>query len=298
MRKTGQTIARGFFSLVILVQGSAARAEWVEWLFDGNLSGRFDSNINRSYFTGQQRQDYTGMARLSAGRAYQLGEYTRAYATAEWTGEQHVNYQRLNQYSIGGKALLTHKFGLGLNAPLLSLDFSGAEIYSDSRLRSGEQITTGLRLSVWCNELMQSFIGYRFDDRNAPAANNPVLNRPNSVFDVEGHALEVGSILVMNDRLQWHTRYSHRWGDIVSNNLSTSVPANLLSKMEAIAREDAYAGWTYRAPGTSHIVNVGLSYALLDGHAATALDYTYQDSDAVGMAYQSHQVQLSVYYSY
>ncbi len=298
MFKTAHAVGITVCSLLALFDCPTAQAEWVEWLIDSRVSGQFDSNINHSLFAAQQRQDGIGKIALSAGRAYQLDDYSRAYITAEWQGESHADYWRLNQHSVGGKAVLAHKFGLGWQAPVLQMDLAGGEIYSESQLRSGGQITAGLQLSSWCNDFLQGFIGYHFDDRNGPNANNPLSNQPNSVFALQGHTVEIGNFIVVNDYWQVNVSYSHRFGDVVSNNLPSSLPASALSKVSEVARDDAFPGWVYRAQGNTHRVNAGVSYALFGGHVATALNYSYIDTQALGLGYQSHQIQLSVNTSY
>ncbi|MFZ2449578.1 MAG: hypothetical protein WAW36_03565 [Methylovulum miyakonense] len=299
MIKTACPLSVIVLSGCIAVSSPASHAEWVEWLADGSVSGKFASNINGSFFSAQQLDDFLGKGLLSAGRAYQFGGYTRGYFTADWSGETYGRFEKLGQYTVGGKAVLAHKFGLGRQAPMLHLELADAEIFSASQLRSGNQLSAGLRLSSWCNEFLQGFVAYRFDDRNAPPRNLR-MGATASAFDIQGHALEIGSNFAVTGQVQLTTSYSHRWGDIVSNNLPDSLPPTLLGKVDSIADDDAFPGWTYRAQGETNLYRLGLSYALWDGHAATALNYSYIDTDALalGVGYASHQIQLSVHYSY
>jgi len=276
----------------------AGRAEWVEWLADAAVVGEFDSNINQSFFTASQLDDFIGKSLLSGGRAYQLDNYSRLYTTLEWNGETHENFQKLNQYNVGGKGVLTHKFGLGQQAPMLRLDVADGEIFSDSQLRSGNQLTAGLRLSFWHGEFQQLYMGYRFDDRNAARANIRRKDYPHSVFDIKGHTVELGSNIAVNGRMQLNLGYNHRWGDIVSNNSESSFSPAVLEQVRSIGDDDALPGWIYRTYGNTDTYNVGLSYALLGGHAATALNYSYIETQALGASYANHKVQFSIHYSY
>lgn len=290
---------RPFFVIVTsalsLLGCQLAHAEWVEWLADASFSGQFDTNINRSFSAAQQHEDYFGKGLLSAGRAYQLSDFTRAYFSGVWDGEVYQHFEKLNQYSVGGKAAFTHKFGLGWQAPKLTAEFSGREIFSESSLRSGRQFNAGLELSSWCNDVLQGFIGYRFDDRKADANGQKIWNLANSVFDLQGHTLEIGNNLVLTDSLQMSISYSHRWGGVTSNSNTGNWQ---MAGLEAVVRDDAFSGWTYRAQGESNQVNLGLNYALLSGHASAGLNYSFLDTGALARNYQSHQVQVSINYSY
>jgi|GEM_PF-1001386 len=296
-----KTLTRHFVVVLSVASSlycSTSRSEWVEWLADATVSGQFDNNISQSFFTTSQLEDYIGRAFLSGGRVYQFDAFTRAYATLEWSGETHENFTKLNQYTIGGKGVLTHKFGLGHKAPVLSIDVADREMFSDSQLRSGNQLLAGMRLSSWFSDFQQIYIGYRFDNRDAARANIRHKDFAESAFTLQGHALELGSNISLNERMQLNLAYSHRWGDINSNNMPDSLTPATLNQISSISKDDALPGWIYRAPGDTNFYNVGLSYALWDGHAATALNYSYSDTEALGMGYENHKIQFSFHYSY
>lgn len=282
-------IHAGFFCFA-LYGSTACYAEWVEWILDGSAAGKFDSNINRSFVTSQQFDDYIGAGRLSAGRAYQINRDTRAFFTTEFGGNVHQRFDNLDQVSIGGKAVLTHKLGLGRRAPLLRVDVSGGEIFSDSRIRTGEQLTAGFSASSWVTEFLQGFVGYRFDDRNAARASN-------SVFNLQGHMVETGFRVMLADSVQMNLGYSWRHGDVTSNAQGVKIPS-VAARADKFVRDDAFGGWTYRATGQTHIYNIGASYIFLKGHAAAALNYNFMDTRTLGFNYESHQAQLSFNYSY
>jgi hypothetical protein len=98
--------------------------------------------------------------------------------------------------------------------------------------------------------------------------------------------------------MQLNLGYNHRWGDIVSNNSESSFSPAVLEQVRSIGDDDALPGWIYRTYGNTDTYNVGLSYALLDGHAATALNYSYIETQALGTSYANHKVQFSIHYSY
>jgi hypothetical protein len=278
----------GFFTL--LCGSTVCYAEWVEWILDGSAAGRFDSNINRSFVNSQQFDDYIGVGHLSAGRAYQIGRDTRAFFTTEFSGNIHQRFDRLDQVSIGGKGVLTHKLGLGRRAPLLRVDMSGGEIFSESRIRTGEQLIVGFSASTWITEFLQGFVGYRFDDRNAARAGN-------SVFDLQGHMVETGFRVMLADSLQMNLGYSWRHGDVTSNAQGVRIPS-VAARADKFVRDDAFGGWTYRAKGQTHSYNVGASYIFLKGHAAASLNYSFMDTRTLNFNYESHQALLSFNYSY
>jgi hypothetical protein len=284
--------------VAMLLPYSACRAEWVEWLADTTVTGQFDNNINQTFFKASQLDDYIVKAFLSGGRAYQFGPYTRAYTTLEWSGESHENFVKLNQHTISGKVVVVHKFGLGHSAPVLRLDLSDGEIFSESQLRSGNLFLAGVRLSSWTSDLQQIYFGYRFDNRDAARTNMRRKDDAESAFTIQGHALELGSNISISEDIQLNLGYSHRWGDIFSINPEDSLNPTILKGVSSISADDAIPGLVYRATGNTNFFNVGLTYALFDGHAATALNYSFSDTEALGKAYESHKVQLSIFYSY
>jgi len=303
MLKRGKVLQPGSVLLLLFFCAAPVRAEWVEWLSDSGISARFDDNINTSLFSAQALDDYVWSGFLSGGRAYQLDNYTRVYLNAIFSGDLHHRFEVLDQYTLGGNALLTHKFGLGWEAPVLSLGTSAEPVFSASELRNGEKILSTLRLSKWLHhDVLHAHIAYRFDHRDGP---NPANNErpelaaiPGSVFDIQGHTVEALLNLSVTDQLRLNVSYGWRWGDITSNNLLNSVSGSVLSRVHAVYRDDALPGWIYRAYGTTQTYDIGLSYSFLGGHALSTLGYRHVDTQALGMGYDSNQVRLSVNYTY
>lgn len=288
-------------SLLLLFSACAgpARAEWVEWLFDGGLSAQFDDNINKSFSSEQARDEGVWSGVLSGGRAYQWGDYSRVYLNAVFSGDLHQQFQKLDQYTLGGNARLTHKFGLGWEAPSLSIASSVERIFSDSVLRNGDKLTHSLRLSRWLHHnAIQAHITYRFDHRNGATVSRPRAGEFGSAFNTQGHTLETSLNLSLSERARLNASYGWRWGDITSNNSRTSIPDNVENRVHALNKDDALPDWVYRAYGTTQTLDVSLNYSFSGGHAMSTLGYRYIDTQALGMSYQNNQVRLSFNYSY
>lgn len=290
-------------SVLLFFCVAPVRAEWVEWLSDSRLSARFDDNINTSLFSAQALDDYVWSGFLSAGRAYQLDKHTRIYLNAIFSGDLHHRFELLDQYTLGGSATLTHKFGLGWEAPVISFSASAEPVFSASALRSGEKVLSSVRLSKWLHhDVLHAHIVYRFDQRDGPDLAHPehpeLAAIPGSVFDIQGHTVEAQLNLSVSERLRFNVSYGWRWGDITSNNLLNSVSGSVLGRVDAIHKDDALPGWIYRAYGTTQTYDVGLSYSFWQGHALSSLAYRHVDTDALGMGYDSNQVRLSLNYTY
>lgn len=291
--------------VALLFPGATARAEWVEWLADSRVAARFDDNINTTFISAQALDEYVWSGRMSGGRAYQLDDRTRAYLTAQISGDAHHRYENLDQYAVGGHVLLTHKFGLGWHAPALSVGGSADRLFSASALRSGERAQGQIRLSQWLHhDVLQAQIGYRYDYRDGANLTQPeqdehpeLADKSGAVFDIDGHTVETLWNLNLSERLRFNAGYGWRWGDITSNNLLTGVRwrgANVL----AIQKDDALPGWIYRAYGTSQTWDAGLSYSFMDGHAITSLGYRHVDTEAIDHSYAVNQAHLSVSFTY
>ncbi|MDO9104561.1 MAG: hypothetical protein Q7U57_06325 [Methylovulum sp.] len=279
------------------------RAEWVEWLSDSRLAVQFDDNINTSLSSAQAEEDYVWSSFLSGGRAYQLDTYTRGYINALFSGDLHHRFALLDQYTLGGNALLTHKFGLGWAAPVISLGTSAESIFSSSELRSGEKIQGSLRLSKWLHhDVLHAHIAYRFDYRDGPDLTHPehpeLAAIPGSVFDIQGHTVEALLNLSLSDQLRFNVSYGWRWGDVTSNNMLSSVYGSVLGSVDAVHKDDALPGWIYRTYGTTQTYDVGLSYSFWGGHGLSTLGYRHLETQALGADYDSNQVRLGVNYTY
>ncbi|MDD5321540.1 MAG: hypothetical protein PHD43_13185 [Methylococcales bacterium] len=288
---------RVFSALMMFAYADPVRAEWVEWLFNSGLSFRTKDNINQSFFSGQHQEDYFWSGFLSGGRAYQLDDYTRIYLNSGFTGDLHHRFQELDQYTLGGNATLTHKFGLGWQAPQLNMTVSGDEIFSSSKLRNGEKIISSLRFSKWLHERIQAQAGYRFDYRNGPQLQREIPTIPSNVFDLHGHSIDAALNFSVTETLRFNVSYAWRWGDIVSNNLPTSVSPEITNRVHALVEDDVFPGWLYSAYGTTQTYDAGLSYAFWEGYALIALSYQHVETQALGLNYQSNQVHLGFNYS-
>ena len=285
-----------------LLLSVTVQAEWVEWLADAKVAARFDDNINTSFVSSQALDEFIWSGFVAGGRAYQLDDYTRAYLTAQVSGDVHHQYENLDQYTAGGNLLLTHKFGLGWQAPVLSISGSADEVFSASALRSGDRALGQIRLSQWLHhDVLQAQLGYRFDYRDAADLSHPdhpeLAHIAGSVFDIEGHTLETAWNLNLSENLHLSAGYGWRWGDVTSNNFLDTVRWGK-GNVRAIHHDDALPGWIYRAYGTSQIWDVGFSYSFLGGHALTSLGYRHVDTDAMEQHYASNQARLSVSFSY
>ena len=286
-----------FSVLLVFAYSDPVRAEWVEWLFNSGISFQTDDNINRSFFSRQQKDEYFWSGYLSGGRAYQLDKNTRIYLTSIFTGDLHHRFQGLDQYTLGGNVTLTHKFGLGWQAPVLNMTVSSDKIFSASELRNGEKILSSLRFSKWLHERIQAQAGYRFDYRNGPQSPREIVTIPSNVFDLQGHSIEAALNLSVTQTLRLNVSFSSRWGYIVSNNLPASVPPEITRQAHALVKDDVFPGWLYSAKGTTQTYDTGLSYAFLEGYALIALSYQHVESQALGLSYQSNQVHLGFNYS-
>lgn len=285
--------------LLLSVCTSPARAEWVEWLFDSGVSAQVDDNINKSFSSRQARDDAIWLGFLSGGRAYQWGDYSRFYLNAALSGDLHQQFPQLDQYTLGGNARLTHRFGLGWEAPTMSIASSVERIFSDSALRNGEKIAHSLRLSQWLHhKVLQAHLTYRFDHRNGSAPEHPRGGEFGSAFNTQGHTVETSLNLSVSQQTRFNLSYGWRWGDITSNNSRASIPENMESRMHALNKDDALPDWVYRAYGTTQTLDASLNYSFSGGHAMSTLGYRYIDTQALGTDYQINQVRLSFNYSY
>ena len=77
-------------ALAFAMAGTPASAEWVDWIAEAELPTEFNSNVNRSGFDDDVEWGVSWHPKARLGRIYQLGETTRAGASAEIRGAIYV----------------------------------------------------------------------------------------------------------------------------------------------------------------------------------------------------------------
>lgn len=293
--------------LVAICYSANALAEWTEWLAGSEVSYTFQDNINHAMFDSAEESDQGWNAILSVGRAYQLANNTRFFATAFIDTTVHHDFANLNQLNAGVSLAVRHKFGLGPYQPWIRAVVNSGYIFSRSRIREGYQAIAGIDVGKALHERFDVTLSYRYDYRNSKSARkvgaNKLINasikpgKSSDVFDIEGHSVGIQFNALVTQQWALLFAYNYRVGDVVSSNEPGLVP-KINSIVDAIVTEDALPGWAYRADGETHRYSVDANYAFLKGHAAFNLGYEYIESYANSFAYKNNLFRVNINYRF
>ena len=297
-----------FLALILLIcLPDKALAEWVEWLADTEISYTYQDNINHAVFDAAEKSDHTWNTMVSAGRAYQMSDETRFFASVRIDSSAHQEFNRLNQFNIGASLTARHKFGIGPYQPWIRGSVTTSYIFSRSRIRDGQTVTTGFDLGKALHERLDIALSYRFDYRNSNNSRTIDANRliaaeivpgkSSAVYDIQGHSIGIQLNGLLTQQWLLVLAYNFRDGDIVSSNSPTLVP-RINTIVDAIAIDDALPGWAYRADGKTHRYSVDANYAFLKGHAAFNVGYEYIESHAGPFTYRNNQLRVNFNYSF
>jgi hypothetical protein len=291
--------------LPLYVAPSLARASVFA---DLDVQASRDDNVGRAAKSGDVRNDASvqvagrvgGAVELATGTAFSVAVLARA-----------VEFQRfsdLSETAAGLSASLRHKFGLGPEAPWMSLVIDGERIDSDSYIRDGSRYGVTLRAGKRIGERWSLSAALREDlregdedDQNLPP-NRPTFpgvvgSRRGDVFDFEGTELELSADYLLDNGLLMLGSYRLRDGDVVS---SGRPNADIVGAAKAITADAAFGPGrsAYRLDALTHTVVLGLNYPLADT-TALELDWEYQLSDADGgIRYDKNVLRLRFMWSY
>lgn len=293
--------------ILLCIWSGKALAEWTEWLADTEISYTFEDNINHAVFDAAEESDHVWNALVSAGRAYQLSDNTRFFVDARLDGSIHQDFDRLDQLNTGVSLSARHKFGLGLYQPWIRASASTSYIFSRSRIREGHKTTVGIDIGKRLHERLGLTLNYLFDFRNSEDSRRIDANKligvginpgkSSSVYDIKGHSVGVQFDTLLTQQWLLVLAYNFRAGDIVSSNRPALIP-RLNNIVEAIANDDAFPGWAYRADGKTHRYSVDANYAFLKGHASFNVGYEYVESDAGSFTYRNNLLRVNFNYSF
>lgn len=290
---------------VDLCMPTPVRAEWDEWLADADISFSAEDNINRAIFAQEERSDQYWNGSVSLGRFYHFSGFTRMDISAQFDGRIHHKYSRLNQATPGLRLGIRHKLGLGPYQPWIKGFVSSGHIFSRSKIRQGFLTHAGISLGKRLNERVDFELSYGFDYRESRDKNTIPRQRlleagldpelSSSVYDLTGHSAGLQFNIAITEQLLMNLGYTFRRGDIVSTNSSSFAP-RLERVADAIANDDAFPGWAYRADGISNTYSVNASYALMQGQALINLNYQHIAAHAKSFTYRNNVFRINFIY--
>jgi hypothetical protein len=272
--------------LLLLMSLPLARAEL---RIDGDTGFVYDSNLSNSDRSSDKVQDWAWRTNLNVAEGLQLTRDFRANFSADLRGQSWDHYEGFSEIGGGVSVGLRYRFGLGREAPWISLENRVGYDRFHETFRSGWDEVLSFRTGFAITDRIAIEGGYTFEN----------FAVPDNFFDVQSHTGNIRAIVDLTSSLQVAVGYAYREGDVISY----AVPPRPEIARIAVEREDVatfgpdplYTG--YKLPGRTHAVSASVAYALTK-HASIQVDYHYAVTMHDPLEYQNHLVQAKIAISY
>ncbi len=272
-----------------------------DWGWDATAGVAHDDNLTNAFLSDDRKGDTAATAALSAGLHEQLGSSTGLSVGLVASGAQYAHYEGLDNVGLGARAQLRRKFGLGAEAPWVSV--AARAVHRDYRddLRDGWDYDAAITAGKQISERWSVRASLRYDayvaDQVSPRS---VRGLSSAAYDIDGWT--VGA----------QAAYRLTEADVLSGSLSlrdgsvTAVtPPNfgVLEYSDAAVVDGTFSDSTrriaYRVDAGTTVATLTWSHAL--GRSASLnVSYTYRSSRAAhGLGtYVSNIVGITLGYSY
>lgn len=265
------------------------RLAQADWRLEAETGGQYESNLSNSDRASDVKDDWAWNAQARIANGWQLSRDLRLSLAADLRSQVWARFNALDIVGGGALATLRYRFGLGSQAPWLSLEERfGYDRYRDTswsnwndsvRLRGGIAISARLALEA----------GYEFENRTAP----------DDFYDLQGHTIDARMIVDLTPLWQAALAYSYREGDV----LSFAVPARpdifsiaqVRPGVPIFGTNPLYNG--YRLRGRTHAVSANISYRITR-YMSLQLGYEYAVTFHEPLSYQNHRVQAQIAIAY
>ncbi len=283
------------------VNPSGAAAEWVEWIADAEAGLVYDSNINRSAFANNEKNDTALVPSASFGRVYQLDDATRVRASADFEASVYDKYDLLNYWKAGASLAVRHKMGLGPDVPWVQGRLAAARMDVRDDMRDSNLYSAALIAGKRFSERLDARIGYAYDVRDGK--NGPVSSPtiPTDVFDQRSQTFSLDGGYALAERVLLTAGYAYRHGDFDSSCDGENIAAVLAGEdVKALAKESAFreSFCVYRLTGRVHSISFSASYSVLKGHGSLNLGIQRAYGKSRSLDYESSIVKAGFVYSY
>ncbi len=244
------------------------QAEWAESVLDASAEYRTNDDVNLSVFNDDEKSDKLLRGVLGFSKIYQfdagIADYTRLNIGASIELQDYSEFDGLDRVNPGVALGLTHKFGLGPDAPWLNLHVSGVVENVDDSDRNKNIINAGIRLGRRFTPRFDAAIDWSYDKSNGKD-DLPVISPglPSSVYDLQRSIITAIGNYQVTPRLLGSIRYSYLNGDINGECTVENVGFLLtVIDMTAHTLDRTFEGCRYRFDGYANTLGLSGSYAL------------------------------------
>ena len=249
----------------------------------------YESNLSNSDRDSEREPDWAWRTDLSVSQGLQISRDLRATVIADLVGQVWDHYEGFSQIGSGLTTALRYRFGLGREAPWLSLENRIAYDRFHETFRSGWDEVVRFRGGIAISQRVGLEAGYTFEN----------FTVPDNFFDVQSHRADVRVIADLTSFMQLAVGYAYREGDVISY----AIPPRPEIARFAIERENVATFGTdplrtaYRFRGQTHALTLSAGYALTK-HASLQVEYEYSVTVHDPLKYQNHFVGAKLAYSF
>lgn len=220
-----------------------------------------NDNLPRAQFAGDRHGDAAALFSASGGWHFQPGDYTGLSVIASLRASRFDQYSGLDNIEPAVNAQLTHKFGLGERAPVLTLGAALSQSSFDNDIRDASNHALTLSLGRRFGERWQHTATMRYDASDGDhALPKPGVAKPGNVWDQHSWTLALQSEFDLSDVSWLSASLSLRRGDIVSS--GTPNPT-IAAAAKAITLDPVFGSATaYRIDASTRTLAVDYNYAV------------------------------------
>jgi hypothetical protein len=277
---------------------ACAPAFAADWGFDATAGVAHDDNVSNALKEEERKEDTAVTLGASAGFLEQFNRGTALGANLIVESATALGYAGLSNTGLGVRAQLRQKFGLGPEAPWVSLGVGAVHRDYHDDNRDGWQYEAILSVGRWFGDRWGLRASARYDSYVADDTQAPrIPGLSTAAYDIAGTSLGLQVTYLATEADVLAVSYSYRDGTVTA---VTRPDLEVLEYSDAAVRDSAFGPGSvaYRFNAKTDSVSLNWGHQLGTGSAVN-LGYTYRRSDAgsdLG-AYYSNIVLLSISYS-
>ena len=260
-----------------------------EWHFDAETGAFYNSNLSNSDRASDERNDWAWKSDVRLGNGFQLSRDVRLNLAADLRGQVWDRFDAFNAIGPGVSAALRYRFGLGRQAPWISVDDRIGYDRFHETMRSGWDESFRLRGGIAVSERIALEAGYTFDNFVAP----------DDFFDAQANGGNARIIVDVTSSLQIALGYSYRNGNVISYAVPPRPDIVLITTdrhpVTTFGANPLYTAYRLRAE--THAVSVSAGYALTK-YLSVQVAYEYGATLHDPLVYENHLIEAKVAFAY
>jgi hypothetical protein len=238
--------------------GTAARAEWSTAVEAGLVR---ETNVGRGQLEQDLRSDTAATLAASVRNYLVLGDRGTLSLGATVSAAQYQDLRALGHLDPGLALGYRHKFGVGPEAPWISLRTTLARLNYRDSVRNGWLETASVSAGRTVGERWDLRVEAAYEKRTADENNEVVPGLSGAAFAQRNRVLSAQADYAWSDAITLSAAYTRRQGDVTP---TTQRNFPIFEASTAIAADPAFGSdwFAYRLPATTHLFFAGLSRAL------------------------------------